>query len=175
VSRDDDRDTPQWDRRVPDDCDTPDTTSAFDLPVSARALRRGAEMARRHGRDPDAALTIAEADALMRALARRMRDEHSSARQESSRELRELLNRPPREVAAQLGKELESMRTDYRFVRRLLLVIGAPLFALSVWAVREIVTSQIAAAQRDATTGLRLDACEHRINRVEARQDKDKL
>jgi hypothetical protein len=164
--------TPQWDRRVPDDCETPDTTSAFDLPISARALRRGAEVARRHGRDPDAPLTIAEADALMRALARRIRDEGSSARQESSRELRDLLNRPPKEVAERDRKEREAMRADYRFVKRLMWLIGAPIFALSVWAVREIITSQITTARRDATTSLRLDACEHRINRVEARIDK---
>lgn len=163
-----DSSTPQWDRRAPDD-DEDDVTSAFDLPVSAHALRRGAEAVQRHGRDPDAPLTIAEADALLRALTRKLRDEQTTSRQESSRELRELLNRPPRKQAERLAADLQSMRADYRFVKRIAVGVGAPLLAFGLWAAREMITSSYARAERDATIDLRIQRLEQQELRLETR------
>ncbi len=158
---------------MPDDSDddASDETSPLDIAFTARQLNQGAAAARRHGRDPDAALTLAEADVVMRAMARMLRHEHSSARQESSRELRELLDRPPKQVAEQDRKEREQMRADYRFVRRLLLIIGAPVLALAVWAVHKLVSDEIANATRDATTEIRIQRLETGMTRLESRID----
>ncbi len=118
----DDTVTPPWDRRVPDDEDTQETSSAFDVPVTARQLDRGAEAARRHGRDPDSALTAAEFDARISALIRRLRDEQTSERSKQAKELRELLDRPPRDATQRLVRDVAKLK---RQVKQARVVAGA--------------------------------------------------
>lgn len=166
--------TPPWDRRVPDpDEDTVETTSAFDLPVTARQLDRGAESARRHGRDPDAPMTAAEFDARISVLVRKLRDEQTSERSKQASELRELLDRPPREATQRLVRDVGRLKRQARLARAVAGALAVPMLGGVGMVARWLYTR----GGDEQTIQLRLQRLEQQIDQLERMQrfpDRDR-
>lgn len=127
-------------------------------------------------RDPGAVITVADLEAALSSVIRRVKDEQSAWRQESSRELKRLMSRPSSEEADELSADIKEMRANYKFMKRIVMLVGAPIFALAVWYVRERVASSGDQSVRDATIELRLQRAEADLQRFRERmynhQDK---
>lgn len=120
-------------------------------------------------RDPDAVITVADLETALSSVIRKVKAEQSSWRQESSRELKLLMSRPSSEEADKLAADIKEMHENYKFMKRITMLIGAPIFALAVWYVRERVASAGDQSVRDATIELRLQRVEADLQRLRER------
>lgn len=120
-------------------------------------------------RDPDAAITVADLETALSSVIRKVKAEQTSWRQESHRELKHLMSRPSSEEADELNADIKEMRSNYKFMKRITMLVGAPIFALAVWYVRERVAYAGDQSVRDATIELRLQRVEADLQRLRER------
>lgn len=120
-------------------------------------------------RDPDAVITVADLETALSSVIRKVKAEQTNWRQESSRELKHLMSRPSSEEADELNADIKEMRSNYKFMKRIVMLIGAPIFALAVWYVRERVAIAGDQSVRDATIELRLQRAEADLQRLRER------
>jgi len=166
--------------------DPEDITSPFDLPL--QLSRRDAEAVSRTGMEPDAPIGRIELSALFRAAFKnaykKIRKEMDDSAEAQRRELAQILDRAPRDVAEQIGERLD--RIEARLAPLESRAAGLerdfdPLRRIARWAaggalaaVIAIVTLVYQRGQAEQLTTDRLGQLERAVERLEDRLNHDR-